>query len=113
MLDSGFCVLRAIVAFYEKGIYAGSLIKKQQFWPSLVPGEAIDAHFNGKNAGDCDAISGTLNGSSYKIWGMKEPDYVMKIMATGGVLEEDDSCRMTWCGTGDSRRGFWFKKPFD
>jgi hypothetical protein len=24
---------------------------------------------------------------------MKEHDYVMKIMATGGVLEEDDTCR--------------------
>lgn len=113
VLDSGFCVLKAIVALYEKGIYAGALIKKRRFWPSLVPGVAMDARFNGKNTGECDAISGTLNGSPYKIWGMKEPDYVMKIMATGGVLEEDDTCRMTWRGTGDSRRGFRYKKPFD
>ena len=43
VLDSGFCVLKAIVAFYEKGIYAGALIKKHRFWPALVPGDAIDA----------------------------------------------------------------------
>ena len=73
----------------------------------------MDACFNGKNNGECDAISGTLNGSPYKIWGMTEPDYVMKIMATGGLFEEDNSCRITWHGTGDSRRSFRYKKPFD
>jgi len=29
VLDSGFCVLKAIVALYEKGLYAGALIKKR------------------------------------------------------------------------------------
>ncbi len=48
VLDSGFCVLKAIVALYEKGIFLGALIKKHQFWPSLVPGVAMDACFNGK-----------------------------------------------------------------
>ena len=44
---------------------------------------------------------------------MKEPDYVMKIMATGGVLEEDDSCKETFCGSGNARTRFKYKKPFD
>ena len=29
VLDSGFCVLKALVALYEQGIYAGVLIKKR------------------------------------------------------------------------------------
>ena len=84
MLDSGFCVLKAIVALYEKVICAGALTKKCCFWLSLVPGIAMDACLNGKNTGECDAISGALNGSPYKFWGMKEPDYVMKMSARGG-----------------------------
>ena len=48
VLDSGFCVLKAIVALYEKGLYAGALIKKRRFWPSLVPGDAIDAQYTGE-----------------------------------------------------------------
>ena len=67
VLDSSFSVLKDIVALYRKGIYAGALIKKHHFWSSLVPGVAMDACFNGKNTGECDAISGTLNGSPYKI----------------------------------------------
>eukprot|EP00804_Cyclotella_cryptica_P017498 CCRYP_006687-RA/>CCRYP_006687-RA protein AED:0.38 eAED:-0.33 QI:0/-1/0/1/-1/0/1/0/213 len=44
---------------------------------------------------------------------MKEPDYVMKIMATGGVLEEDDTCRSTFRCTDSQAVHFKYKKPFD
>ena len=37
----------------------------------------------------------------------------MKIMATGGVLEEDDTCRETFRNSGDTRTTFKYKKPFD
>eukprot|EP00804_Cyclotella_cryptica_P010233 CCRYP_016698-RA/>CCRYP_016698-RA protein AED:0.43 eAED:0.33 QI:0/0/0/0.66/1/1/3/0/142 len=43
----------------------------------------------------------------------QEPDYVMKIMATGGVLAEDETCRVTYRGSGDDRTTFHYKKPFD
>eukprot|EP00804_Cyclotella_cryptica_P020321 CCRYP_014042-RA/>CCRYP_014042-RA protein AED:0.41 eAED:0.46 QI:0/-1/0/1/-1/1/1/0/310 len=113
VLNSGFCVLKALVALYEKGIYAGALIKKHQYWPALVPGKAMDKRFAGKSPGECEAITGTLNASPYFIWGMKEPDYVMRIMATGGVLEEDDTCRVTYRGLGNDRMSFRYKMPFD
>eukprot|EP00804_Cyclotella_cryptica_P001269 CCRYP_012764-RA/>CCRYP_012764-RA protein AED:0.37 eAED:0.03 QI:0/0/0/0.5/1/1/4/0/472 len=113
VLDSGFCVLKALVALHEKGIYAGALIKKRRYWPALVPGEAMDERFAGKSPGECEAITGTLNASPYFIWGMKEPDYAMRIMATGGVLAEDDSCRVTYRGSGEDRTTFRYKKPFD
>ncbi len=51
----------------------------------------METRFAGKTPGECEAISGTLNASPYNIWDMKEPSYVMKIMATGEVLEEDDT----------------------
>ena len=45
-------------------------------------------------------IIGTAKSSNestfpYTLWGMKEPDYVMRMMATGGALRSDDSCRKT------------------
>ncbi len=73
----------------------------------------METRFSGKIPDECEALSGTLNASPYNIWGMKEPDYVMKIMATCGVLEEDDNCRETFRNSGDTRITFKYKKPFD
>ncbi len=86
VLDSGFCVLSGIVELKKEGIFAGALIKKQQYWLALVPGDVFDEHFESKEVGDMDVVSGNLNGTDYSIWGMKEPNYVMKIMGTGGSL---------------------------
>ncbi len=38
---------------------------------------------------DSLAISGTLGGKEYFLWGLKEPNYVMKMMAKGGQLLAD------------------------
>lgn len=37
----------------------------------------------------------------------------MKIMAIGGVLDEDDTCRRTFHDTGDQAVCFRYKKPLD
>ncbi len=42
----------------KEGIFAGVLIKKCRYWPLLVPGEAIDSHFQNKNVGDMDVLAG-------------------------------------------------------
>jgi hypothetical protein len=49
----------------------------------------------GVQVGDCNAISGTLDCVPYNLWAMKEPDYVMKIMACSGILQALDSCKET------------------
>ncbi len=82
VLDLRFCVLKEIVEL-KRGIFAASLIKKHRYWPTLVPGNEIDLHFDSKQVGGCDVISGMLNEEKYFIWGMKEADNVMKIMASG------------------------------
>ncbi|KAL3780541.1 hypothetical protein ACHAW5_006750 [Stephanodiscus triporus] len=66
---------------------------------------AMQSYFDGMNVGDCDAIQGVMEGTTYNLWGMKEPDYVMRMMATGGPLDANDSCRTAsrrWNEAGDS-----------
>ena len=36
MLDSGFCILKAIIELQKVGVYSCTLIKKRKYWPSLV-----------------------------------------------------------------------------
>jgi hypothetical protein len=48
VLDSGFCVLQALVELQKVGVFAGALIKKCCFWPALVPGDVIDRYFDQK-----------------------------------------------------------------
>ena len=82
ILDSGFCVLEALIALKKVGVFASALIKKRRFWPKHVPGEHIDQHFEDKTVGDTDSLRGKIDNVHYDIMCMKEPDYVMKIMIT-------------------------------
>ena len=114
ILDSGFCVLNALTELKKMGVFACALIKKRRYWPALVPGDAMDQHIGQLNVGESAAISGTHNGVPYNIWGMKEPDYVMKLMATGGQLLSDNTCKetkRTWKVNGVERTTT-FKYPF-
>jgi hypothetical protein len=45
------------------------------------------------NIGDVKAISGTQDGMPYFLWGMKEPDYIMHMMAMGGPMGLMDECK--------------------
>jgi hypothetical protein len=67
VLDSGFCVLKTIVALKKHGVFAGALIKKPWYWPTLIPGNAMQSMFDGedKQVGDFLDISGNLDGEDY------------------------------------------------
>ena len=82
VLDSGFCVLKAIIELKKKGVFAAALIKKQPYWPKYIPGGTIITHFGDKEIGASDALQGELDNVRFHVVGMKEPDYVMMIMAT-------------------------------
>ena len=71
----------------KKVVYADALIKKRRYWLKHVPGDDIIAHFAEEKVGETDAIHGELDGIPFYLYGMKEPDYVMQIMATYGRLE--------------------------
>ena len=94
MLDSGFCVSKGITALLEVGVYADELINKRKYWPKGVPGDAIDKYFADKDVTHVDMLEAIneegTEGKAYKIFCSKEPEYVMKIMATWMTLEELD-----------------------
>ena len=86
VLDSGFCVLQAIVELRKKGLFAAALIKKRRYWPKYIPGDSILAHFAEKGIGESDALQGMLDDVKFHVVAMKEPDYVMMFMTTYGTL---------------------------
>ena len=87
MLDSGFCVLQAIVELKKHGVFAHALIRKRRYWPKHVPGDQIIQHFADKAVRSADAIKGELDGVAFYIYGMKEPDYMMMLMSMHGTLQ--------------------------
>ena len=86
VLDSAFCVLKAIVELRNRGLFAASLIKKRGYWPKYIPGDNIIQHFVDKEVGHCDASVGKMNGVPFHVHAMKEPDYVMMLMSTYRTL---------------------------
>jgi hypothetical protein len=95
VLDLGFCVLKALIELRKKGDFACVLIKKWQSWPIGVPGDAMQCQFDWPEVkvGDVDAIIGVHDDVPYFIWGTKEPDYVMRMMATRGPLGSTNECQ--------------------
>jgi len=71
----------------------------------------------GVNVGDNHAILGTMDGVPYNLWGMKEPNYDMRMMATGGPLLVIETCKETvrkWMDNGvEVVRRFKYACPFD
>ena len=88
VLDSDFCVLKAIIELNKKGVYAAAQIKKRRYWPKYIPGDAIISKFENKEVCASDASQGELDNVRFHVVDMKEPDYVMMIMTTYGTLAE-------------------------
>jgi hypothetical protein len=86
--------LKALVQLKKVGRFACAVIKKRRYWPAFVPGEAISREFDNLELkfGTSLAISGKLDGKEYFFWALKEPSYIMKMMAAGGPLLANDSC---------------------
>jgi hypothetical protein len=87
VLDSGFCVLKALIELRKVGIYAASVIKKRRYWPKYIDGDNIIAHFADKDIGSFDVLPGKLDNIPFGVFCMKEPDYTMMLMATYGTNE--------------------------
>ena len=45
-------------------------------------------HFTEKKVGETDAICGELDSIPFYLYGLKEPNYMMQIMATYGTIKE-------------------------
>ena len=89
VLDRRFCVAKGITKIEAKCVYESALIKKRCYWPKGVPRELIDTHFTYKEVCDVETIEATTQmNNSLKIFCMKDPDYVMRIMEIWMALDE-------------------------
>ncbi len=95
VLDSGFCVIKALVKLRKKRCFACALIKKCRIWPTDVPGNKIDSQLTDIEVGETEAIQGSLDGITNNLWMMKESDYIMKMMSTIENLIADRTCHST------------------
>ena len=68
ILDSDLCVLDGIIALKNIGIYVGTLIEWQQYWPKYVLGNKIDTRFGLNDVGETDSFKGELDGIPHNIF---------------------------------------------
>ena len=112
ILDSGFCVLKGIMEFRKKGVFASALIKKRQYWPKYIKGDDIKTHFKNKNEGDANSWAGTLHNITFHVYAMNEPGYVMSLMSTYGTNECDNGKETRQdCKEGATKKSVTFKYP--
>ena len=88
ILDSGFCVLQAIIALKKMGVYSSALVKKRRYWPKHIKGDDIKADFEDVDTGVTMRLPGELDGEKFDLFCLKEPDYVMTLMSTYGSLNK-------------------------
>ena len=112
VLDSGFCVLEALIELRKKGVFAHAVIKKRRYWPKFVPGDDINEHMKDKNVGDVDCLQGTLQNERYNLFVMKEPEYNMKLMATYGSLTYHHNEKVNVRNVEGEKKTFKYTKPF-
>jgi hypothetical protein len=112
VLDSGFCVLQALIELRKNGVYASAVIKKRRYWPRYIDGEAMNERMSGRAVGECDALHGTLDGYPYTVFLMKEQDYCMKLMSTYGGLIVLDQQPDTFRSVDGRTLTFKYNEPF-
>ena len=61
IMNSGFCILDAIIALKQTGVFSSALIKKRPYWPKYIKGDDIDTHFANIEVGECEALPGKHN----------------------------------------------------
>ena len=94
ILSSGFCVAKGITEFKVRVFYAAALIKKQHYWSNIVTGDLIDTHFENKEVIYVGILEArTKDNKLFKVFFMKDPNYVMKIMSSWVTLDELEGAR--------------------
>ena len=112
VLDSGFCVLKGLIALKKVGVFAHAVIKKRRYWPKYIPGQAIDERFADYDVGTVDCLNGMLDNEPYCVYCMKEPEYTMKLMATYGSLTYHCGEKENVRKVNGERIEFKYTKPF-
>ena len=53
----------------------------------------MEDNFREVEVGETDDTQGTVDDVIYNLWGMKEPNYVMRVMVPVGQLLVDETCK--------------------
>ena len=77
----------------KKGLYASALVKKTTVLAQVQWGDDVKEHFVDKIVGSVDTWPGMIDGVSFYVFSMKEPNYVTNIMSTYGTLNEIDDAK--------------------
>ena len=93
IIYSGFCVFKGLIQLRKKGIFACAVINNRRYWTYISPGKEMGDYFGEVEVGEIYTIQGTVDDVIYNVWGVKEPNYVMRMMATSGRLVTDDTCK--------------------
>ena len=64
-MDSGFCVLQALIKLASVGVYSSAVIKKRRYRPKYIDGGEINSHFDLKEVGQTNSLTGTLDGTNF------------------------------------------------
>ena len=89
VLNIGFLVVKGIKQLESKGVYSGALIKKRCYCQKGVLWDIIYAHFEDKEVGYIVMVEARIQDNKlFKIFCMKDIDYVMTIMESLMTLDE-------------------------
>ena len=97
ILDSGFCVLQALIPLKKNGVFASALVKKRKYWPKHVKGDGIKEALQDKEIGATNRLLGELDGIKFDLFCLKEPEYIMTLMSTYGSLNSKVNQRDSPC----------------
>ena len=116
ILDSGFCVLQALLELRKISIFASAVIKKRCYWPKHCLGDEIDRYMKRYEVGQFTSLIGKIDNIPYDIFCLKEPDYTMKLFATYGSLtvppNQTETVRIyKWLSENVTTK-FYYTEPF-
>ena len=86
VLDSGFCVLRALIELRLRGVFAAAVIKKRRYWPKHIKGDEIKMARENDEIGKQSRLPGSYNDIPFSIFTSMEPDYLLMMMSTYGTV---------------------------
>ena len=91
------------------------MIKKKHDWPKVVPGSAIDAHFEDKDVNHCEMLEASVDGLPFQVMCTKKLNYVMKIMCKCMTLDDFEGRKTRkdyLVNSFKTTKTFCYKQPF-
>ncbi len=84
VMDSAFCVMKAVVAMQQRGIYVTTVAKKRSYWPRDIPGDDILAYMHQKPVGEVHGRRGRLGNTTFNLFAVNHTRYTFILVATYG-----------------------------